>query len=975
MADDTTIRTKIVVEGEAQYKAAMADIGRQLKETKSALSMAAAEYQNADAATRNSAAQVDALTQSLEQQQQRLALMAEHLTKVEDAYGKNSRQAVELRTKINNARAEMAKTETQLRGLTDGLDSAEGAARQAGEGMDDAAGGLAQIGQSAQDAQEDVQDLAGEIGSMVGQKLIEFEVGKKALEQLAEGVKWALGEAISGQAEDAHARALAGDDALTERRTAIKDAVDRQWAGRRDGMTTVSDVAAVDTALGNAGITDDDRVTKLTNMAITIDEVFGQGVQDTIDRATSMVNTFGVSWEDAFDLMTKGQRDFSDGGAQMLAAMENYGPAYKQLGYDIGEMYSALASAANDNALGKDSNLNKGVESFIGFVTSGSKSSQEALENLGIEANDLPQKFQAGGETAAAATQLILTSLKSISDEATRNDLGKTIFGEKIWVDSAGRIADVLLAGFDQTVEASGATADAMVSELDTLGDAMAQTKERASQEFGEMVAPAVDASKDALQTLNRNADETGGLMSGLVKSVGDANAQMAAEAANAFDQAKDSYDSWARDLATNIADGQWIEGFKEKSQVVSDAWRETAEATGQDIAKAVEAVKSGDLGELMRENMNDMLTSVRETPLAQALEPMIAEVGTLFAENGESTKTWGGEVEAAVTQAATALGSADMTGALTEAMAQQETAMDSMLTNIRDAPLAEAQEQAMSEASSGLRAQLETLDTMIATALENGDSTTAWELTAQREALLAAISQAEIDALAALDELGTGMGDTLEGQGSKYEDATGTAMEQAVGAVEASEGDMEAAGEGVGDSGTDGLGSGLSGMPGAAGDAVNGAVGALYSGKSQAYNAGYSTGKAYESGFRAATDTHSPSRVMREAAEDTVEGALLSWDDGKSEAYARGAALAKAFAGGYRAQGTPQAAPDGAYGAGVGFSPADLAEAVRSALDGVGLYFDGRRTGEAVAPGVSGSIARKSSQTVRGASARAKGW
>lgn len=889
MADDTTIRTKIVVEGEAQYKAAMADIGRQLKETKSALSMAAAEYQNADAATRNSAAQVDALTQSLEQQQQRLALMAEHLTKVEDAYGKNSRQAVELRTKINNARAEMAKTETQLRGLTDGLDSAEGAARQAGEGMDDAAGGLAQIGQSAQDAQEDVQDLAGEIGSMVGQKLIEFEVGKKALEQLAEGVKWALGEAISGQAEDAHARALAGDDALTERRTAIKDAVDRQWAGRRDGMTTVSDVAAVDTALGNAGITDDERVKNLTNMAITIDEVFGQGVQDTIDRATSMVNTFGVSWEDAFDLMTKGQRDFSDGGAQMLAAMENYGPAYKQLGYDIGEMYSALASAANDNALGKDSNLNKGVESFIGFVTSGSKSSQEALENLGIEANDLPQKFQAGGETAAAATQLILTSLKSISDEATRNDLGKTIFGEKIWVDSAGRIADVLLAGFDQTVEASGATADAMSAELDTIGDAWAQTKERFGQSVGSFFSPLVDGATDALQALNDGIDG-GSLLDGLGQA----------------------YLAW-----------------------------------GDGLHNAIDPVIEG-----AAQRVREMLT-----------------------ENSESAKTWGGEVEAAVTQAATALGSADMTGALTEAMAQQETAMDSMLTNIRDAPLAEAQEQAMSEASSGLRAQLETLDTMIATALENGDSTTAWELTAQREALLAAISQAEIDALAALDELGTGMGDTLEGQGSKYEDATGTAMEQAVGAVEASESDMEAAGEGVGDSGTDGLGSGLSGMPGAAGDAVNGAVGALYSGKSQAYNAGYSTGKAYESGFRAATDTHSPSRVMREAAEDTVEGALLSWDAGQSEAYARGAALAEAFAGGYRAQGTPQAASGDAYGAGVGFSPTDLAEAVRSALDGVGLYFDGRRTGEAVAPGVSGSIARKSSQTVRGASARAKGW
>lgn len=273
---DTTIRTKIVIEGEKQYKAAMADINRQLKETKSALSAAAAEYANADSATRTTAQQTEALNQSLDQQRQRLALMEEQLGKVEDAYGKNSKQAVELRTKINNARTEMAKTETQMRGFTDGLDAITDASGQTGEGLDGAAKSLENIGDSAQQAQGDVQDLAASIGDVVGQKLIEFEVSKKALEMLSEGIKWAIGEAIQGEQEDAQALALAGDPEIAERRRKIKDEVDRRWSGQRSGDQTVSDVAAVDTALGNAGITDDAYITRITNEVITLDQVFGQ---------------------------------------------------------------------------------------------------------------------------------------------------------------------------------------------------------------------------------------------------------------------------------------------------------------------------------------------------------------------------------------------------------------------------------------------------------------------------------------------------------------------------------------------------------------------------------------------------------------------------------------------------------------------------------------------------------------------------
>lgn len=845
---DTTIRTKIVIEGEKQYKAAMADINRQLKETKSALSAAAAEYANADSATRTTAQQTEALNQSLDQQRQRLSLMEEQLGKVEDAYGKNSREAVELRTKINNARTEMAKTETQMRGFTDGLDAITDASGQTGEGLDGAAKSLENIGESAQHAQGDVQDLAASIGDVVGQKLIEFEVGKKALQGLADGVKWALGEAIQGEQEDAQALALAGSPEVAERRKKIKDEVDRRWAGQRSGDQTVSDVAAVDTVLGNAGIDDDAYITRVTNMAVTLDQVFGQGVQDTMDRATSMVNTFGTTYDHAIDLMTKGQQDFSDGGAQMLNAFEDYSQTYQQLGYDVDNMYGALKSASNDQALGKDSNLNKGVETFVKTLTGGGKESQQVLKDLGVEATDLPKKLQTGGETAANAVQMVLTNLKNVQDEAKRNDLGKALFGDKIWIETNGQIVDAILAGYQQIGDVAGATEDAMAAKLDTLSDAAAGTKERLSQSLGETTEPFLDAGKKAFQAFNEGFDENG-VAQGVVNAVG----SITEDVGSAIDQKKEEL----KDIGAQVVDVV-VEGF-----------------TGTKSQEQIDSAKQ-ELRQLYEDalNVGDLISA------GQYLQDYEALYGSFYDAGEESASGMSEGVESK---------SADVSDAA--------------------AGLADDATQAVGD--------------------KTDDMTTAAE----------EMTQAGVDAV--------------------------TDMET----------DMQDAGETLGVAAVDGTDDGMGDMAQVGEDSVEGLLSAIDARESDAYAAGKRIGGAFRRGYTTTMQIHSPSRVMAEAGEYTVAGLLDAFDEADDRVARAGSALAEAFSGGYNARGAAYSPAGDAQGGGVGISAGDIAEAVRGALDGMGLYFDGQRTGRVVAEGVSQQIANRSSATVSGQSASRKGW
>lgn len=845
---DTTIRTKIVIEGEKQYKAALADINRQLKETKSALSVAAAEYANADSATRTTAQQTEALNLSLEQQRQRLALMEEQLGKVEDAYGKNSRQAVELRTKINNARVEMAKTETQMRGFTDGLDAITDASGQTGEGLDDAAKSLENIGDSANQAQGDVQDLAASIGDVVGQKLIEFEVGKKALEGLRDGIKWALGEAIQGEKEDAQALALAGSPEVAERRRKIKDEVDRRWAGQRSGDQTVSDVAAVDTALGNAGITDDEYITRITNEVITLDQVFGQSTQDTINRATSMVNAYGITWDHALDLMTKGMQDFSDGGAQMLNAYEDYSQVYQQLGYDADNMYSALKSASNDQTLGKDSNLNKGVENFVKTLTSGSEDSKTALKDLNLLTADIPTKMRAGGDAASEAVQRVLTGLQSIEDKAKRDDLGKTLFGDKIWTETNGQIVDTILAGYQKVGDVAGATEDAMAAKLDTFSDTVAGTQERISQSISEAAAPAVEFGKKVFASFNEGFDADG-IGEGVKRAAG-----------AVVDETVDAVTSKAeeiKDVGSQVV-GVFVEGF------TSPKSQEQIDSAKQELRQLYEDAL----------NVGDLISA------GQYLQDYEALYGSFYDAGEESASGMSEGVESK---------SADVSDAA--------------------AGLADDATQAVSDKKDDMQ-------------------TAAEEMT-----------QAGVDAI--------------------------TDMEP----------DMQDAGETLGMAAVDGTDGGMGDLSQVGDDSVDGLLSAINAREDDAYSAGKRIGGAFRRGYTTTMQIHSPSRVMAEAGEYTVEGLLDAFDEADDRVARAGSALAEAFSGGYNAQRAAYAPAGDAQGGGVGISAGDIAEAVRGALDGMGLYFDGQRTGRVVAEGVSQQIATRSSATVSGQSASRKGW
>lgn len=510
-----TISNKIVLEGEAEYKKALGDINSRLRENKSAMKAAAAEYDAAGNSMEAMYRYGDSLERTMQTQNEALGLMSEHLDRVEACYGKNSREANELRTKINNMRVELSKTQTQMRQFESSMDAASDAGDDLKAGMDAGSAGLEQVGEAAGRANEDVQELSQSIADTMGKKIIDFVIAGKAFDTLKDGlsqaVTWAIGEGVDGLRERGRMQSGTGSTPLTDARMGIKDQIDRRWSGRLNGEATGDAVEAVDSAMDNLSLVMPGTVAEVTNAAIFQQERFGASILEQMNRADAMVKTFGIDWMDAFDLMTLGFQNSHDGGEMMLRMFDENAQVFRQMGYDADDMFATILGAVNNAELGKDSNLNKGMMELISTVTDGSKESVKTLKALGIEAKDIGVKAQQGGETAAAAYQLVLERLMSVEDVAKRNELGAALFGEKVWTATGGDIASALLAGFGQTIETEGVTQAAMDALLDNIGDNWAGLKERASQQVGAATEGLVSDANEFLKDVNDQTDKMGG--------------------------------------------------------------------------------------------------------------------------------------------------------------------------------------------------------------------------------------------------------------------------------------------------------------------------------------------------------------------------------------------------------------------------------------------------------------------------------
>lgn len=342
----------------------------------------------------------------MQKQEAELAELKDEYTKVVFEQGKNSAAAKELKEEITQLSGALSKNKEgyslarkEADKLDKSLDDSGDAADKASEGFTVMKGALADlIAEGIQAAADALFDMTKELLNAEGAyKNFQAQTGKTAdemsefKEQINEVYKSKLGESL--------------DDVA-------------------DAMAKVAQ---------NTKETDPTKIKELTENALILRDTFGYEVQESMRAVNMLMDQFGITGDEAFNLIVQGAQNGLDKNGDMLDSINEYSVHYKQMGYDADDFFNSLANGTEAGTFSVDK-LGDAMKEFGIRTKDTAESTTEGFELLGLNATQMRKEFAKGGESAQKATKKTIKALFAMEDEVKQNQAGVALFGT-MWED------------------------------------------------------------------------------------------------------------------------------------------------------------------------------------------------------------------------------------------------------------------------------------------------------------------------------------------------------------------------------------------------------------------------------------------------------------------------------------------------------------------------------------------------------------
>ena len=187
------------------------------------------------------------------------------------------------------------------------------------------------------------------------------------------------------------------------------------------------------------GLTSDEMIKSFTEKAFVLRDTFEYDVNDSVNSATSLVNNFGLTADEAFELIAQGAQQGLDANGDMLDILNEYSPQFKSLGFSAEDMFGVLKSGVDNGVFSLDE-LADAMKEFNIKAIDGSKTTAEGFEMIGMDADKMAKKFASGGDTAKNAFYDVVNAVANIKDPIKQNQAAIDLFGTKIEDMEAGVI-------------------------------------------------------------------------------------------------------------------------------------------------------------------------------------------------------------------------------------------------------------------------------------------------------------------------------------------------------------------------------------------------------------------------------------------------------------------------------------------------------------------------------------------------------
>lgn len=261
----------------------------------------------------------------------------------------------------------------------------------------------------------------------------------------------------------------------------------------------------------------------VTEYAILMRDTFDFEVNESIRAVNSLMDQFGVTAEEAYNLIAQGAQNGLNQNDDLMDIVNEYSIQFKNAGYSAEDMFNMLKNGAETGTWSVDK-LGDALKEFNIRASDGTVS--EALINnaeiFGLttkEAEALSKEVETGN---VGAYQSLLDKLKEVDDDAKRYQLGVAMYGT-MWEDLGEETVFALM----NTQGEISKTADALntINEMryDDIGSAL-QGLGRTLQT--DLVEPIGDELKpyivDVIEYVQENSPQIKEVLSNIVQKVGE---------------------------------------------------------------------------------------------------------------------------------------------------------------------------------------------------------------------------------------------------------------------------------------------------------------------------------------------------------------------------------------------------------------------------------------------------------------------
>lgn len=448
------------------------DLSNELNENRGALEAAHEAAQKLAGGQQETADAYSKLQKQIGEQEAELATLRRSYANVALEQGETSAEARQLASQISQLSGDLNENRQRL-------SAAEQAADQLDNSLEDA-------GQDAESSSEGYTVLKNVLANLVTEGI------NKAVDAFKE---------LATEGDTSLAMLSARTGATAQELEGFEDVMYEVYnSNYGDSLGDVSE--KLSTVIQMTDNLDKASLAQITKNAIALEDVFGFDVVESLRAANSLTDQFGISAEEAFNLIVQGAQKGLNQNDDLLDTINEYSVQFRNAGYSADDMFNMLANGAETGTWSIDK-LGDAVKEFNIRMSDGT--ANEYLEQLGLNTEEVIAQFNKGGPEAQAAIGDIMEALQECDDATLQYQAGVGLFGtmwEDLGVDTVASLMDTqgaIQSTSDAMAQLDSAAYDTLESSLSQLGRTI---KSEVVQPVAEELTPAM---KEAVDYVNAN--------------------------------------------------------------------------------------------------------------------------------------------------------------------------------------------------------------------------------------------------------------------------------------------------------------------------------------------------------------------------------------------------------------------------------------------------------------------------------------